>query len=362
MISGTRIKQAREIRGLNQAELAELVGLHQSNIARLEQGFYQPLDPIIQGIAMATGFPIAFFEHDPEVEFPSGSLMYRKRASLRSPQKSMLRQIGSLLFEIGIRLGNEVGKISLKLPPSSGDPVIDAQRIRENLGFSAADPITNLIRAVELTGVFVIAIHLEIDEHDAFSLWAKADQPLPVLVVSSGKSGDRLRFSVAHELGHVMLHRGLLAAGKVEEREANAFASELLLPSMAMKLEMVPPLNLIKLAELKARWGVSIQALLMRALHLQVITMRQYKYLFQQITAKGWRTKEPVEIPIERPRLLRQMIERAYGKNTSLRVVADDLKIPEKLLAQVLNAHAGSLPIPAPTSGKRLIPFNVSRN
>ena len=211
-------------------------------------------------------------------------------------------------------------------------------------------------------GVFVVAIHLKVDEHDAFSLWAKGEASTPVLVVSGGKSGDRLRFSVAHELGHIMLHRGVTAGIKVHEREADAFASELLLPGRSMKLEMVPPINLTKLAELKARWGVSIQALLMRALHLAIVSLRQYKYLYQQLSAKGWRTKEPVEIPVEKPRLFRQMIERAYGVPVETSVVAEDLSIPEKLIQQIFKAHAGTTPILSDGDNKRLIAFRTNRN
>ena len=311
---------------------------------------------------MATGFPISFFRNDPTVDFPLGSLMYRKRASLKSQQKSMLRQLGSLLFEIGMQLGKEVGAVSLRLPEPEGDPVVDAQRTRESFGFSPNEPIPNVMRAIEKAGVFVVAVHFDMDEHDAFSLWAKADTAKPVLVVSSGKSGDRLRFSLAHELGHIMLHRGVVSANKVHEREANAYASELLLPSMAMKIEMVPPLNLTKLAELKARWGVSIQALLMRALHLQIVTMRQYKYLFQQLSTRGWRTREPVEIPVERPRLMRQMIEKVFGNPVPLKVVAESLNVPENLVEQVLRAHAGTSPVRSAARSQRLIPFGSNRN
>jgi Zn-dependent peptidase ImmA (M78 family)/DNA-binding XRE family transcriptional regulator len=341
MISGQRIKQAREICGLTQAQLADLVGLNQSNIARLEQGFYQPLDPISQGIAMATGFPLAFFRDEPVIDFPPGSLMYRKRAALKSQHKSMLRQLARLLFEIGAELGKEIGTISPKLPESTGDAVLDAQRTREAFGFSKDAPITNLVRAVERLGVFVIALSQDIDDHDAFSLWAQTDCPRPILAMSTGKAGDRLRFSVAHELGHLLLHRNIMSATKIHEREADTFASELLLPSFAMKLEMVPPLNLSKLAELKARWGASIQAILVRALQLGVVTLRQYKYLFQQISAKGWRTKEPVEIPVEKPRLLRQMIEGIYGSPVPTLRVAEELRIPERVVQQIVLNYAG---------------------
>ncbi len=83
-----------------------------------------------------------------------------------------------------------------------------------------------------------------------------------------------------------------------------------------------------------------MQALLMRALHLEVINLRHYKFLVQQLSAKGWRTKEPVEIPTEKPRLLRQLIEKAYGIPVPTARVAEELKLPERLLQQLLESHA----------------------
>jgi Zn-dependent peptidase ImmA (M78 family) len=323
---------------------------------------YQALEPIVEGIAMATGFPLTFFRDDPVIDFPPGSLLYRKRATLKSSHKATLRQISRLLLEIGLTLGRQIGTVSPKLPDTTGDPRRDARLVRRALGFSSDEPITNLIRSIEKTGVFVIALWLEVDEHDAFSVWAKAEQPKPVLVVSSGKSGDRLRFSLSHELGHLVLHRGIVSGTKMHERQADTFASELLMPAHAMKTEMIPPLNLTKLADLKARWGVSMQALLMRALHLEIITTRQYKYLMQQLAAKGWRTKEPVEIPAEKPRLLRQLIERAYGIPVPISRVAEELKLPEKFVQQLLETHAGQGPLLTSRAGRKLLRFNVPLN
>lgn len=357
MISGERIRQAREIRGMTQAELAEKVSLHQSNIARLEQGIYQPLDTVVQAVALATGFPVPFFREDPIVDFPQGSLLYRKRASLRTGHKSMLRQTSSVLFEIGLRLSREAGEIPMRLPATTGDPERDARNVREVFGYEENQPLINLVRAIEQLGVFVIALTKDIDDHDAFSLWAKSDQVKPVLVLSIAKPGDRLRFSLAHELGHLMLHKGITAGVKVHERQADAFASELLLPTTAMLDEMVPPLNLTRLAELKARWGVSIQALLVRALRLQIITLRQYKYLFQQLTVRGWRKREPVNVPVERPRLLLQLIESVFGIPVMTGRVAELLNIPEVLLEQVLSAYQGKTPISSRHAERRVISF-----
>ncbi len=340
MTSAERIRQAREISGLTQQELAERVGLNQSNIARLEQGFIEPVDAIVAGIAIATGFPVDFFRVDPRVNISAGSLLYRKRVKLKSSHRATLRQTARLLLELHSAMAERCGDVPTTVSVSKNSPIDAAKEVRATLGLAPGQPIQNLVRAVERLGVFVIALPFDIDEHDAFSTWATSSEK-PILAISSGKSGDRLRFSVAHELGHLILHRSVGVADKTHEREADLFASELLIPQAAMLLEMVPPLSLEKLAELKAHWGVSIQALLVSALRLEVVTTRQYKYLMQKIAVRGWRKKEPVEISVERPRLFRQMVEALYGDPIPTRKVSEAFSIPERLLVSILSVHAG---------------------
>ncbi|MDQ3827993.1 MAG: ImmA/IrrE family metallo-endopeptidase [Candidatus Tectomicrobia bacterium] len=97
------------------------------------------------------------------------------------------------------------------------------------------------------------------------------------------------------------------------ERQADAFAEAFLLPEAAMRQMLVPPITLTTLADLKARWGVSFQALIRRARTLVVIFPSHDRALYAQLGARGWRTREPVAVPVERPRALWQLAELLYG-------------------------------------------------
>jgi len=108
-----------------------------------------------------------------------------------------------------------------------------------------------------------------------------------------------------------------------------------------MKNEIVPPVTLAGLAALKPKWGVAIQALIKRALDLSIISDRQYRYLMQQIGMNGWRTKEPIEIPSEKPRALRQMAEHLYGNPIDYIKLAADVNLSTVIVRQIIELHAG---------------------
>ena len=172
-----------------------------------------------------------------------------------------------------------------------------------------------MINATERAGIVVLAIPISHDDIDAFSAWVEST---PVIAICSGKSaGDRRRFSAGHELDHLIMHFGkTIRSG--EHREADEFAAELLMPEKAMRREIVPPITLASLAALKPRWDVSIQALVYRAHEVGIISDRQYRYLFEQVSIRGWRKREPenLDIPVEKPRALRKIVELSpFGKN-----------------------------------------------
>ena len=130
----------------------------------------------------------------------------------------------------------------------------------------------------------------------------------------AGRPMDRIRFSVSHELGYVVLHQSMRASVRIVENEANESASAFLLPEQAMRQQMKPPVTLTTLAKLRLEWGVSIQALIMRAYNVRIITQRKAKYLFSQMSAQGWKTREPsnLDLKLELPHLVRNMIESRY--------------------------------------------------
>ncbi len=340
-VSGDRIRQAREIAGLTQAALAKLAEVDQSTVARWERDLLAASEDQLQRISLATKFPVAFFRRSSGPEFPFGSLMNRARKSLLSEDRDRLRQLGRLTFELASTLADQFAPVAIHIPQASADdPRKAAELTRNAFGLSPDTPLTSIINRLERNGVFVFAVPDEIDEHDAYSLWADTVPRKPVIVVSAGKPGDRLRWNVAHELGHLVMHRSFDGSHVEREDQANLFASELLLPSAVMRVELQPPFTLTKFAELKSKWGVSIQALVNCAWQLDILSDRQRKYFFMQLSSMGWRKDEPVAIPLERPRLLRKMAEATVGAPMDYARVAKSIGAPVKLIREILEQHS----------------------
>jgi Zn-dependent peptidase ImmA (M78 family) len=128
-----------------------------------------------------------------------------------------------------------------------------------------------------------------------------------IIFINKTMPGDRQRFTLAHELGHIVMHRTIFS--ETMERDADRFASEFLMPATDIRSQLTH-IKLDRLAALKLHWKVSMGALLMRAYALEVITERQYRYLWMQMGQHGYRVNEPIEyaIQFEQPTLLKDTI------------------------------------------------------
>ena len=352
MIFGSRVRQAREVRGLTQTELAAAIGVAQPYVAAVESGAKPASRVFVARLAAATSFPESFFA-EPSVEIAPGSLLFRARASMTSRQERQVRRYGELLFEATQRLMTDLQPIPVRignLSPDAVTPEKAARLVRSAFGYAPDEPATALLRRAENHGVFVMSVPMATSAHEAFSTWAGEVPDLrPLIVLFDTTAPDRLRFNIAHEIGHLVLHKAYRDRPRVLEDEANLFASTLLLPEVAMRREFQPPLTLTQLVRLKVRWGVSMQALARRAWQLQIVTDRQYRQLCIQISARGWRTSEPAadRIPMERPRTLAKMAEVLYGMPVDHRALAKRLHW-EPLLVRELLARQGTA---APQTG-----------
>jgi Zn-dependent peptidase ImmA (M78 family)/DNA-binding XRE family transcriptional regulator len=334
MISSARVRQARELKKLTQQELAEQVDTSQSTIALIEGGQFIPNDLFVTRLALQLGFPPAFFRQKQSQEFPLGSLLYRSHASIPSIERSLAHRYAQIAFELSERMGSKLQFGPLRLPQVNENPKLAAQLARSSMGLSPDTPIAHVIRACEKAGVLVVVLPVAIEKLDAFSLWAGRKLTRPVIVLSGGKSGDRVRMSVSHELGHLVMHETLSQSMQDTERQAYEFAAEFLLPEQSIREELVPPITLTSLVPLKARWGVSLQALAMRAKETGVISERQCRYLFEQMSQKGWRKREPknLDVHVERPRALRQIAELVYGDPPNFSRMASDFQLTREFL------------------------------
>lgn len=343
-MNGELLKKAREIEGLTQQELAETVEpkLTQAAIARIEQNLLEPSKETAEKIALALRFPLDFFYEKSYTDFPQGSLLFRCLKGIKSKDKAQVMQTAWAGFKIYNTLAQKLKMKPSRFPRIADKDILSAPAIlRNSLGIEPDKPIRNLINKLENLGVVVIAIPLEIHEHDGFSVWI---EDRPVIVLSSGKSGDRQKRTVAHEMVHLVAHYSFNGNNLDEiEDEADKLASEFLLPEDAARQEIKPPVTLSDLADLKERWGLSIQSFVERSFELEIITANQRKYLWKQINNEKWRTEEPKYIESEQPRALQKMTEYLYSKNGKVDYVqlAKDSNLPRRLVHRILAGYKG---------------------
>jgi Zn-dependent peptidase ImmA (M78 family)/transcriptional regulator with XRE-family HTH domain len=337
MINGERISQVREAKRWTQTDLAKRVNRSQSAIAQLEAGLIDGSGGLIRQIANETGFPVEFFELESGPAFPFGSLLFRAHANINSKDRLEAHGQAHFVFRLMTLLLKQVHRIPVNLPRPVDTPEVAARVARRFFHLSPTEPVGNLLNLLEQNGVLVLAIP-DLKGRDAFSLWAGADRTIPVIAIAGGRPGDRLRLTVAHEFGHLIMHGQRESLPATVEEEANKFAAEFLMPEQAMRRELTVPLTLTRLASLKPKWRVSIQALIVRAKELEIISERQYRYLYEQLAIQGWKVNEPPNLAVEpeKPRSLRQLAEISYGHPIDIKALAKSAAMPEALVREII--------------------------
>ena len=336
-MNGEHIRHAREFNGWTQAELAERLGVDQSAVAHLERGDFRPSAGLRERIPQALGFPPAFFERETVFSLPEGSLIYRRKARLAASELTRSYRLAWQACHVWRALSDRAGAPAEILPKRLNEDAETAARIvRSLLGRAPHSPVRNLINRLEQAGALIFMLPATFEGLDGFS--ALIDGRRPAIFLSDGKPGDRQALTTAHELGHCLLHVGA-SLGDAEE-EAYRFAGELLFPKEAAREEITRPVTLSKLADLKDRWGLSIQALIKHAFVLGIITARQRTHLYSQLRRRWGLKVEPRPVAPERPRLLGKMAEDACGGSIDLRLLAEICSLTPFQVKQVLGPYA----------------------
>lgn len=320
---GERVRLAREASRLTQQELADMSGIPLGTLGDIEVGqIMNPAADVIERVAEVTTFPVEFFHLGSLPDLPEGH--YRR---LKRGKSKVAKQVRAQVRQV-VEIVQRAELESLRLPEVTLRPIrsldsLDAveeiaMQVREALGVGKRDPIPNLTRAVERAGVVVVALPTEMEDHDGFSVWP--DYGLdgrPVIAMSRGYPGDRDRFTIAHELGHLLLHTLRATVDpKQAEPEANRFAGALLLSQEAAGEILRPPITLQMLKGVKATVGLSIGAVIKRSLDLGYINQTQFTSLRKQLSARGWNREEPIEVVKETPLLIAKVLRALAGEGT----------------------------------------------
>ncbi len=337
-------------------------------ISQIESGIKDPSAELADAIAEAADFPLDFLQRPSGPELPLGSLSFRARRSATRRQLEEVCTWAAIALECVRALASGYELPNVQIPQLVDATPEEAARIaRAAIGISPYRPVPNVTYAMEKAGATVLAVPIPLEGRDAFSAWPNEPRARPLIAACAvGVPGDRLRYSLAHELGHIVLHRGLRGAVKQVEKEANRFAAEFLMPGDAILDEFERPVTLRSISEIKPRWGVSVAALVMRANTLGVISDRRKGSLFAEISRMWGRSSpEPIVVSVEKPRMLRKLAEAAYGTPPDTRRFARDFALPMHFAASLLGAHAERSEvvsaIPASTSGGQIIKFPLAR-
>ncbi len=307
------LRLARQRKGIRQTEAARRLGIEQPLLSRMENGLSEIGENLLMRAEIVYELPKSFFYlRDPVLGAPvSVHPMWRRKADVTARELDMvvaelnLRVIHLRRFLEGVEFAN-----SIDIPRLDID---DYENPEEIAGIVRAHwkvprgPIRDLTALVEHAGVIVC--HSEMGGTSISGVTFSAPGVPPLIVLNIVQPADRMRYSLAHELGHLVMHR---FPSSDMEREANEFAAALLMPAPDIRSYFkARRIDLALLAAMKPEWRVAMQALLMRASSLNFLTKNQAQYLWKQISARRLRLREPPELdfPKESPTIISTMVQ-----------------------------------------------------
>lgn len=304
-VNGIMVTLARESRGLSQKQLADNIKIAQGTLSKIEQNLKSVTNDILEGLSEVLDYPSNFFLEQ-EYIYPPFQPFHRKRQSYSKKDektieaKANIHRVHVSKLLKSIEINDDVPNFDLDDFNNQPDEVAIALRRYWSM---PKGPIENITDLLEQAGIIVFPIDFQTDKLDGFTIIAP--RCAPIIFINTFFPGDRMRFTLCHELGHIVMHSRFPTQNA--EDEANRFASEMLMPAKEIKSKLTM-LNIPKLAALKPYWKVSMSALLKRAGDLYTITKRQSQYLW--IKMGPYRKREPVntDIPREEPKLFKELL------------------------------------------------------
>ena len=314
---GERLKLARMKARLSQRNLAEQAGVTAMSISKYENNEMMPSSDVLFKLAEALNVRMEFFlRSSPELEIQP---VYRKHSRMgKKAQEAVKAQIQDWLERYLLVESFYPGDAGFELPAGFPRPV---ETLVNAEGAAAAlreawqlgdDPIDILTELLEEKGIKVGLVEGE-DHFDACTFLY--DGETPVIAVNENRPGDRQRFDLAHELGHIMLH---VMEGVDEEKAAHRFAGAFLVPAEAARMELGAVrrhLDPVELMMLKEKYGMSMAAWVYRAKDLGILGDSAVDQMWRRFSALGWRKQEPLELPPEKPRRMDRLVRRLVAED-----------------------------------------------
>lgn len=337
-----RLTQARLLAWLTKAELAEQVGISAAAVGQYEAAAMKPRSELLPVLARALDVPVEFFASGrPIGRLDAANAHFRSLRSTRAKDRAKAAAHAEQLWELTYALEKRVRFPDMQLPdvPEGCDPVEAAQILRKFWRIGRG-PLAHLTATMEAHGIVVCLIPLTneaVTRVKAYSTDALG-RAMVIVTPERFKSVHEFRFTCAHELGHLLLHPTPLPGDRQQEREADAFAAELLTPRSEIGPLLPKTARLPALYRLSATWGVSVESLIYRMGELRMISEVSIRRAHQRLaqTAEFRRAEPLVAYRGEVPSLLTEALEIAAEEGFGQVELARELCWKDSHLADLL--------------------------
>lgn len=344
----TRLTQARSAAGFSKAKLAELVGVSPAAIGQYESRISTPRHDLLPKLAQELHVPVDYFATGRPIGRVDGSQAHFR--SLRStPAKDRAKAIAFIeqVWELTFALEKKVRFPEVNLPPivrDNADPRTAARILREHWGLGTK-PVKHLVALVESHGIIVSLLTMsnaDVARVGAFST-SHLSRPVIVATPERAQSVFVYRFTIAHELGHLLLHGEAAPGDKQQEREADQFAAEFLTPHSQIANPLPRTVNLARLDDISRHWGVSVESLLLRMKETGAASEASIRRGYQKLNhlrSSGLESPEPVHAyPGEIPSMLAKAAELAEQFGYGQRDLAKELKWHPSRVREILGVE-----------------------
>ncbi|MDR7281495.1 Zn-dependent peptidase ImmA (M78 family)/transcriptional regulator with XRE-family HTH domain [Pseudomonas corrugata] len=351
IFKGSQLRLARHYWGKTLNDIAEDIGKTRQYVSQLEngKGKLREDDPITKDLALSLQVAPTFFFKPVGVSLSEEQAHFRKLATTKASMKQKVLARGTIFDQLVEFIDTKVRLPAVDFPDESGAETTEeieqaAERLRAywGLGFG---PISHMVRVVERAGAVVTFFQDTSTEVDALSITSRR----PVIVRNEAKQSPfRLRFDIAHELGHLVLHEGQVTGDRKTESEANRFASAFLIPRSTF-LKAFPRrgsrLDWVGISKMKMDFQVSKAAIIYRAKALGLIDDYQYRgaVIYLKNQGEGITEKEDPLCVREQPETVTAALKVLYKHHGITHdALAAHLGITPGFLSEVLPTPLGT--------------------
>ncbi|MBS1501478.1 MAG: ImmA/IrrE family metallo-endopeptidase [Bacteroidetes bacterium] len=323
-IFSERFKSARLLRGLSLAELADKLEnkISRQALHKYERGEASPGSDMLGHLCKALEVPQDFFFRQTKVEL--GEIAFRKLDKLPAKEENRIMEETKDYLARYLELEEIIGIAADFINPLNNFRLIKTFEDVEDAALEVRkqwtlgnDAIANTVQLLEDNHIKVIEIEAEVG-FDGMQTMVNGKIPVIAINISRVKTDDRKRFTVMHELGHLLMKIDPEIPKNQKEKFCHFFAGAMLFPKVALIKELGASRSKLLVQELgvlKGEYGISIQAMVMRAMHVEIISKKYCDTFFHYIREMNWQTEEPFKFESgEKSRRFNQLLYRALGE------------------------------------------------